>query len=637
MKVTPMRTACLALLVAAAVHPLVAQRGGRRQQQTVPDTTPKAPAKPIDTSLVRRTPDGFVLDFQEQELRVVLEAIAEAGGLNVTFANLPPTKVTLRMGEAVTKAQALDVLRGVAEVNGLRMTEGPSLIRIEGARVVTPQQQQQALLQQAQLKLFTYRLKHANAVTLAPVLMSLLSGSTGANGVPINVGANVFGNGVVGVPGAGGVGGGAGAGRGGAGGGGQFGGGGGAVSDAGAAGRGGVGGGGAGGGGVGGGGGGFVVGGGGGGGGGRGAAGIAQALQQAFGGGLTTASAQIRIVAEESTNSLIVRATDADWALVQQVLGSVDLRPLQVLIEVTIVQVQRTHDLSLGISGRQTKTNAAGGLDTTISFPSQAGANDIVAVLMGGKGAVNYAVALNALQTRGDVKVLSLPVIIAQNNKQAILNVGQNVPFIQVSQSAAIVGTGLVQTIQYQSVGTTLTITPTINPDGYVNLTVSQTDDNATNDVQFNAPIISQRQASTQVFIRDGQTTVIGGLTDNTTSTTVSGIPILSRIPWIGGILFGNTQKTVTADELYLFLTPHVVSSDEDIDRLREATKSQSPMLEETNVNARIVPAGDTIQVGEPIKKKPDASQAKPDSTKKKPDASQTNPDSTGKKPERAR
>jgi type II secretory pathway component GspD/PulD (secretin) len=147
-----------------------------------------------------------------------------------------------------------------------------------------------------------------------------------------------------------------------------------------------------------------------------------------------------------------------------------------------------------------------------------------------------------------------------------------------------------------------------------VNLTVSQTDDNATNDVQFNAPIISQRQASTQVFIRDGQTTVIGGLTDNTTSTTVSGIPLLSRIPWIGGLLFGNTQKTVTADELYLFLTPHVVSSDEDIDRLREATKSQSQLLEETNVNARIVPRGDTIQIGEPIKK-PAPAAKKPDST----------------------
>ncbi len=595
----PMRVIRLALLAIVVASPLAAQRGGRRVQQVPVDTTPTVVKKP-DTSLVRKTPDGFVLDFQEQELRVVLSAIAEAGGLNVTFANLPPTKVTLRMGQAVSKAEALDVLRGVAEVNGLKMTESPALIRIEGARTTTPQQQVAQQLQAAQLKLFTYRLKHASAVTLAPVLMSLLTGNVGAGAQGANA-ANVFGNGVVGVPGAGGVGG-----RGGGGGGGGVAGGGGA-GGGGGGGRGGFGGG---------------AGGGGGGnnpaiiipGGGAGGANIAQAIQQALGGagGLTAAASQMRIVAEDATNSLIVRATDSDWALVQQVLGAVDLRPLQVLIEVTIVQVQRTHDLSLGISGQQTKVNNLGGLDTTIKFASQASPNDIVALLTGGKGAVSYAVAINALQTRGDVKVLSLPVIIAQNNKQAILNVGQNVPFVQVSQSAAIVGTGLVQTIQYQSVGTTLTITPIINPDGYVNLTVSQTDDNATNDVQFNAPIISQRQASTQVFIRDGQTTVIGGLTDNTTSTTVSGIPILSKIPWIGGLLFGNTQKSVTADELYLFLTPHVVSSDEDIDKLREATKSQSQLLEETNVNARIVPKGDTIQIGDPVKKpKPDSTTTK--------------------------
>lgn len=598
---TKLIRALLAVIVTAA--PVSAQRG-RRFQAPAPDTTPAAKTK-TDTSLIRKTPDGFVLDFQEQELRVVLSAIAEAGGLNVTFANLPATKVTLRMGQQVSKAEALDVLRGVAEVNGLKMTETPALIRIEGNRTLTPQQQQQQFAQAAQLKLFTYRLKHASAVTLAPVLMSLITGSAGA--VPQGpANTNVFGNGVVGVPGAGGVGGGGGgAGRGGGnggGGGGNAGGGGGGGAN-------------------------FTLGGGNGApvinfGGGRG--GIAQALQQALSGGaLSSAASQMRIVAEDATNSLIVRATDADWALVQQVLAAVDLRPLQVLIEVTIVQVQRTHDLSLGISGTYRQTNRNGGTDTTVSFASQASPNDIVALLTGGKGAVNYTVALNALQTRGDVKVLSLPVIIAQNNKQAVLNVGQNVPFVQVSQSAAIVGTGLVQTIQYQSVGTTLTITPIINPDGYVNLSVSQTDDNATNDVQFNAPIISQRQASTQVFIKDGQTTVIGGLTDNTTSTTVSGIPILSRIPWIGGLLFGNTQKTVTADELYLFLTPHVISSDDDIDKLRNATKNQSSLLEQTDVNARIVPRGDTLQIGDPVKKpRPDSSKVKPkpDSTVKRPD-----------------
>ena len=287
MKLLSIRVLSVAVLACAATSSLSAQRGGRRgAQQTPVDTTP-AQTKKADTSLVRKTPDGFVLDFQEQELRVVLSAIAEAGGLNVTFANLPATKVTLRMGQAVTKAEALDVLRGVAEVNGLKMTEGPSLIRIEGTRAVTPQQQLAQQVQQAQLKLFTYRLKHASAVTLAPVLMSLLTGTGGA-GVQAGNGQNVFGNGVVGVPGAGGVGGGAG--RGGAGGGGGGGGGG-------NAGRGGAGGGA-----------GFninVPGGGGAG----GNVGIAQALQQAFGGAALTAAAS-----RKCESSLKTRPTRSSFA-----------------------------------------------------------------------------------------------------------------------------------------------------------------------------------------------------------------------------------------------------------------------------------------------------------------------------------
>ena len=105
-----MRLLGISFLVACATAPLCAQRGGR----------PASPApKTADTTGVRKTPDGFVLDFQDQDLRVVLSAIAEAGGLNVTFANLPPTKATLRMGQAVSKAQALEILRGVAAANDL--------------------------------------------------------------------------------------------------------------------------------------------------------------------------------------------------------------------------------------------------------------------------------------------------------------------------------------------------------------------------------------------------------------------------------------------------------------------------------------------------------------------------------------
>jgi len=152
-----------------------------------------------------------------------------------------------------------------------------------------------------------------------------------------------------------------------------------------------------------------------------------------------------------------------------------------------------------------------------------------------------------------------------------------------------------VQTVQYIDVGTVLTITPTINPDGYVNLVVSQTDNSATNQVQFDAPIINKREATTQIFIRDGQTTVIGGLAGKTHSTDVSGIPFLSRIPLIGPLLFGNTTINDETTELYLFLTPHVITSDADIDKLREAVKGGSDLLKDVNVEPRIVPKTDTL------------------------------------------
>lgn len=563
------------LLLTVIAVPLGAQ-GGRRRQAAAPAPTPPAPAAASkDTGTVRKAADGsYVLDFQEQELRVVLSALAEAGGLNVTFSNLPSRKVTLRMGQTSSKEALLNVLRGVAAANDLKITETPSLIRIEGpAPVVTqsPQQFLQQQQQQAQLKLFTYRLKHASAVQLAPVLTTLLTGAGTTGGGRGNTTVNIPGIGNFNAGGAGGapvtVGGQALGGQNGRAGGAPL-----QIQQDGRGGRGGAG------------------------GGNNAGIGAAQQVLQAFqnqllgGAALSNSAADIRIVAEEVTNSLLVRATSDDWLLLQALLSTVDLRPLQVLIEVTIAQVQRTKDLNIGLSGMQTKTTSATTRDTMALLPTAASARDFVLTLTGGKGAINYNVAMNALATRGDVKVLSLPVIIAQNNKEAILNVGSQRPFVQVSQSVASDPTGRVQTVQYINVGTTLTITPTINPDGYVNLAVKQTDNAATNEIQFSAPVISTREATTTVFLRDGQTTVIGGLADNTTSNSTSGLPYLSRIPLIGW-LFGNQQKSTIASELFLFLTPHVVSSDDDIDRLRQSVQNGSELLDGVPVNGRINPS----------------------------------------------
>ncbi|MDQ8165156.1 MAG: secretin N-terminal domain-containing protein [Gemmatimonadota bacterium] len=547
---------------------------------------------------------GYALDFQNQELQVVLNALAEAGNLNVTMTNIPAGRVSVRMGRGAPRDTLVAMIRGLAESNGVRFTAQGSLIRLEGDPSTSPAalQAQQIARQQAaaqvaaeqtaatqQLRLYTHRLKHASAVEVAPVLMNLL----GAGGTTIGNTTFLPGGGVqITNP----VGGGRGAAvipPAGAQGGAQGGRGGGAGGAAGAqvqldqafGGR-----------------------------GGRGGQGAAQqAIAQALIGGLlnqggqggvggagtlSNSSAQVRIVAEESTNSLLIRATAADYALLQQLIGGIDLRPLQVLIEVTIAEVQRTSGLNVGLGGTATRRGATANAprDTVGLLPGNVSARDFIFKLTSGNGSINYLAALNALQSRGDVKVLSLPVIIAQNNKEATLNVGEQRPFVQVNQS---VTTGTipttVQTVQYIDVGTTLTITPIINPDGYVNMAVNQTNNSATNEVQFSAPVISQREASTQVFLRDGQTTVIGGLAGTSKLKTVAGVPWFSKIPIIGGLFFGNTATTETTNELFLFLTPHIISSDEDIDRLKQSLQTGSELMKDMPVGPRIVP-GDSAR-----------------------------------------
>jgi type II secretory pathway component GspD/PulD (secretin) len=584
-------TNCILLSVAVTTlaRPLQAQRPVGGTPPRVPAVPPKVQMKQ-DTSKKTQPPAGVSLDFQDQELRVVLDAIAAAGDLNVTMTNIPSQRVTLHLGRPVPREGMADVLRQVAEQNGLKVTPSANVIQIAGTAIENPRQQQQSLAQQMlaqaaqqnqqqQMRLFTYRLKHASAVQLAPVLTNLFSGLSGVRvgngtftipngnggfttitnpnfgGPPNNITVNTPGQTNIPTPFGG-------AGRGAAGGAG------------------------------------------------RGAAANQAAALQQITGALSSQSGDIRIIAEESSNSLLIRATDADFALVQQILGTIDLRPLQVLIEVTIAEVQRTHDLDVGVSGGARKTTSRG--RDSISAPSSSNARDFIVALTGGHGTIDYNIAIAALQERGDVRVLSLPVIIAQNNRQATLNVGSSRPFVQVSQTVVNDPTGRVQTVQYIDVGTVLTITPTINPDGYVNLQVSQTDNSASNEVQFDAPVINKREATTQIFIRDGQTTVIGGLAGKTHSSDVSGIPFLSRIPLIGPLLFGRTTRNEDTSELFLFLTPHIISSDEDIDKLREAVQNGSDLLKDVNIAPRIVPRADTVRI-------------RPDTTTRKPP---TSPDS---------
>ncbi len=272
----------------------------------------------------------------------------------------------------------------------------------------------------------------------------------------------------------------------------------------------------------------------------------------------------VTIVPDLLTNSILVRASQEDFTVLTEAIRQLDIRPLQVLIEVLIVEARHDRNFSLGADVFVPPQDIGDG--TVGAVLSGGGLGDLVIRIMN-LGKADIDAVIRTAQSKGDVHIVSRPVLLASNNTEARILVGSQRPFVQVSRSLPTDSPSRDQVVQYRDVGTKLSVVPTINQDGYVSLVVQQEINAATGETQFDAPVISTREAFTQVLVRDGQTIVIGGLKDQQRERTQSGVPVLSGIPIVGG-LFGSSGRRSSATELYLFLTPRILRTDEDADRV---------------------------------------------------------------------
>jgi general secretion pathway protein D len=272
----------------------------------------------------------------------------------------------------------------------------------------------------------------------------------------------------------------------------------------------------------------------------------------------------VTIVPDEISNSLLVRANATDYALIHQAVDELDIRPLQVLIEVLIVEARRDHTFSLG-ADLFTPDQSINHHGATLGGDLIGGGLGDLVIQVMNLGGPNLYATIRAAESRGNVSILSRPVLLASNNTEAKLLVGSQRPFVQVSRSLPTDTPSRDQVVQYRDVGTRLTIKPTINHDGYVSLQIQQEVSAATSETQFDAPIISTREASTRVLLRNGQTVVLGGLRDQQSDRSRRGIPFFSQLPIIGG-LFGSDDRHDDSTEFYLFLTPRILTTDADAD-----------------------------------------------------------------------
>ena len=181
------------------------------------------------------------------------------------------------------------------------------------------------------------------------------------------------------------------------------------------------------------------------------------------------------------------------------------------------------------------------------------------------------ASALNLLATDSRVKVISSPHIMVTDNQTAKIQVGDRVPITSQTQSVLGSTTGLIASIQYIDTGILLTVTPRINAGGQVTMDINQEVSAAaiTTTSSINSPTISKRSVKTTVVVKSGETMVLGGLiTDNKTNAS-SGLPYLSKIPFIGG-LFGTQSIANNRTELVLLITPRLVANNQQAREVSE-------------------------------------------------------------------
>jgi general secretion pathway protein D len=304
---------------------------------------------------------------------------------------------------------------------------------------------------------------------------------------------------------------------------------------------------------------------------------------------------QTIIVPDQATNALVIRTAPPNFPVLQETIDQLDVRPPQVLLEVLIAEVELDRASQYGVNWQLFTQELVSG-DSSRGITGAYGAqvfNDTALNPLGGLGVrvvsmgnVSVRAIVQALASRNKVKVLSTPRVLALNNEEARILVGSQVPF------NASIQTGLnvvvAQSVQFQSVGTQLTIIPTVNQDGYVTFRMLQEVSQLTNQVvqsALDAPIISTREAETSAIVKNGSTIIIGGLIGETQTVGQSGVPILQDIPLLGG-LFRSRSSSRQRTELAIFVTPHVVFNDEQADSLlrsqREKFQGSKPMIDST-------------------------------------------------------
>ena len=275
---------------------------------------------------------------------------------------------------------------------------------------------------------------------------------------------------------------------------------------------------------------------------------------------IVSANLSVKIVADEATNSLLIRSTARDYRQLLTTINQLDAVPLQVMINAVIAQITLSEATKFGVDWSRIAADSAVNsisTNTSTSFAPQLGGLLFTKSFIDGASQVDAT--LQAIAINNDVQLLARPSLTVANNQEGDIQIGSQVP-VEQGQS---IGTGGFATtnIQYRDTGIVLSITPQINNVGIVNLIIRQelssVDGGATG--VNNNPVFNNQEINTTVVVRNGENVVLGGLIQTDTENLNTGVPGLNRLPVLGR-LFSYQQETVERRELFIVLRPEIIN-----------------------------------------------------------------------------
>jgi general secretion pathway protein D len=273
------------------------------------------------------------------------------------------------------------------------------------------------------------------------------------------------------------------------------------------------------------------------------------------------ANLKVSIVADEATNSLLIKSTVRDYRQLLTTINQLDAVPLQVMINAVIAQITLTDSNRFGVDWTRVASNSAVqpiSTETSTGYvPSSLGG------LMFSKsfidGAAQVDATLQAISVNNEVELLARPSLTVINNQEGEIQIGSQVP-VQQGQSLGTAGVSTTN-IQYRDTGIVLSITPQINSDGIVNLAIRQELSSVESGAEGvnNNPIFNNQEINTTVVVRDGENVVLGGLIQTDVESLNTGVPVLNRVPLVGN-LFSYRQQATQRRELFIVLRPEIVN-----------------------------------------------------------------------------